>query len=71
MLCVKLVQSVSTHYMLNNVETSRSKTETIEETVQYGIGCGMALYCMVEVKRKYCLHLKVKHVLLLATFIVV
>ena len=43
------------------VETSRSKTETIEETVQYGNGCGMALYCMVEVKRKYRLHVKVKH----------
>ena len=35
--------------------------QTIEETVQYGIGCGMALYCMVEVKRKYCLHVMVKH----------
>ena len=39
MFCVYLVQSVQyayAHYMLNNSEASRSKTETVEEKVPIG-----------------------------------
>ena len=42
------------------VDASRSKTETIEGTLLIG-PYGMAMAAVVEVIRKYCLHVKVKH----------